>query len=113
MTRTTHAPQRSAPPDFAAIQDSPEFAVLRRRLRLFVFPMSLLFLCWYLTFVLLAAYAHEFMATKVFGLVTVGMLLGLAQFVSTVAITLGYNRYARRRLDPQVELVRELAGERP
>ncbi|XIF83481.1 DUF485 domain-containing protein [Kutzneria buriramensis] len=101
------APQK---PDFEAIQDSAEFAELRRRLRRFVFPMTALFLVWYLTYVLLSAYAHAFMATQVFGLVNVGLLLGLAQFVSTVLITLAYNRFARRRIDPQVALIRAHAG---
>jgi hypothetical protein len=41
--------------DFLAIQRSPEFAVLRRRLRRFVFPMSAAFFGWYLCYVLLAA----------------------------------------------------------
>ena len=100
-------PQR---PDFEAIQDSAEFTELRRRLRRFVFPMTGLFLVWYLTYVLLSAYAHAFMATQVFGLVNIGLLLGLGQFVSTVLITLAYNRYARKRLDPQVALIRAQAG---
>ena len=100
-------PQR---PDFEAIQDSPEFVELRRRLRRFVFPMTALFLVWYLTYVLLSAYAHAFMAQQVFGLVNLGMLLGLGQFVSTVLITLAYNRFARKRIDPQVALIRQHAG---
>ena len=100
-------PQR---PDFEAIQDSAEFAELRRRLRRFVFPMTGLFLVWYLTYVLRSAYAHAFMAQQVFGLVNVGLLLGLAQFVSTVLITLAYNRFARKRIDPQVALIRSHVG---
>src|SRR5579884_3654138 len=71
-------------PDYATIRSGAEFVLLRRRLRWFVFPMSALFMIWYMTFVLLAAYAHGFMSTPVLGLVNVGMLLGLAQFVSTV-----------------------------
>lgn len=101
------SPQR---PDFQAIQDSAEFGELRRRLRRFVFPMTAVFLVWYLTYVLLSAYAHEFMARPVFGLVNVGLLLGLGQFVSTVLIALGYNRFARKRIDPQVALIRQQAG---
>jgi uncharacterized membrane protein (DUF485 family) len=97
-------------PDFAAIHDSPEFAALRRRFRLFVFPMAALFFLWYLTYVLLAAYAHGFMSHRLFGLVTVGLVFGLLQFVSTAAITIGYVRYARRHLDPRVAELREAAG---
>ena len=97
-------------PDFAAIRSGAEFGVLRRRLRRFIFPMSALFMGWYMTFVLLAAYAHDFMATPVLGLINVGMLLGLSQFVTTVMIMLIYCRYAARRLDPALEAVRASSG---
>jgi uncharacterized membrane protein (DUF485 family) len=97
-------------PDFTAIRDSAEFAALRRRLRRFVFPMTVLFFVWYLTFVLLAAYARDFMSHRLFGSVNVGLVLGLAQFVSTVAITAGYVRFARRRIDPKVAALRTAAG---
>ena len=103
-------PANPQKPDFETIQDSPEFTALRRRLRRFVFPMTALFLVWYMTYVLLSAYAHAFMSQQVFGLVNVGLLLGLAQFVSTVLITLAYNRFARKRIDPQVALIRKHAG---
>ena len=97
-------------PDFAAIRSGAEFGVLRRRLRRFIFPMSALFMGWYMTFVLLAAYAHDFMATPVLGLINVGMLLGLSQFVTTVMIMLIYCRYAGRRLDPALAAVHASAG---
>jgi len=97
-------------PDFVAIQGSEEFRALRRRALVFIFPMTALFLAWYLTYVIASAYAHDFMSTRVIGVVNVGILLGLAQFVTTVALTLSYARYARRRLDPQVDVVRGLAG---
>jgi uncharacterized membrane protein (DUF485 family) len=97
-------------PDFVAIQQSEEFKALRRRALVFVFPMTALFLTWYLTYVIASAYAHDFMSTRVFGVVNVGILLGLLQFVTTVALTLSYARYAKRKLDPQVSVVRGLAG---
>lgn len=100
----------SGQPDFPALQNSPEFRKLRQRLRRFVFPMSIIFIAWYMTFVLLAAYEHDFMSRKVIGEVNIGMVFGLAQFVSTVLITLLYVRYARKKLDPAVDEVRELAG---
>jgi uncharacterized membrane protein (DUF485 family) len=100
----------SGNPDFALIQQSADFQLLRRRLLRFIFPMSALFLGWYLTFVLLSAYAHDFVSTRVFGVVNVGILFGLCQFLSTIAITLAYTRYAKRRLDPQTQVLRDLAG---
>lgn len=104
------APVPPSAPDFAAIHDSPEFTDLRRRFRRFVFPMTALFFCWYLTYVLLAAYAHGFMSHRLFGLVTVGLVLGLLQFVSTIAITVAYVRFARNTLDPRVAAIRAAAG---
>jgi uncharacterized membrane protein (DUF485 family) len=47
--------------EWARVHDSPEFQRLRRRLRRFAFPMTALFLTWYLLYVLLADYAHGFM----------------------------------------------------
>jgi uncharacterized membrane protein (DUF485 family) len=86
--------------DFTEVQDSEQFQELRKRHRSFVFPMAVVFLLWYFAYVLLADYAHEFMATPVFGNVNIGILLGLLQFVSTFAITMWYVSYANRRLDP-------------
>ena len=66
------------------VQAGPEFTELRSRLRGWVFPMAAAFLLWYLAFVLLASYARELMATPVSGAITVGLLVGLAQFVVDV-----------------------------
>ncbi len=119
MTTTssfTRAPERqyvddARGPDFAAIRADADFVEVRRRLSRFVVPACALFLVWYLTFVLLAAYAPGFMGHRVFGSVTVGLLLGLSQFVSTVVITLWYASFTRRRVDPQVEELRARVAE--
>ncbi|MEJ3405913.1 DUF485 domain-containing protein [Rathayibacter sp. YIM 133350] len=86
--------------DFPAIQRSPEFQQLRSRHRRFVFPVVAVCLLWYLAYVLLAGYAHDFMSTPVFGSINVGILLGLAQVVTTFAVTMWYVSFANRRLDP-------------
>ena len=91
--------------DYVAVQASPEFAHLRSRLRRFVFPMSAVFLVWYAAYVLLGAFAHDFMAIKVWGDINVGLLIGLGQFVSTFVITWIYVRFANRDLDPRAEAI--------
>jgi uncharacterized membrane protein (DUF485 family) len=93
--------------DWEAVQASPEFTELRRRLRVFVFPMTAFFLGWYLLYVLVADYAHDFMAIKLVGNINVGLVFGLLQFVSTFVITGLYVRYANRRLDPLAAGIRE------
>lgn len=96
---------------YLAVQASPEFQELRSRLRRFVFPMSALFLIWYAVYVMLGAFAHDFMATKVWGDINVGIVIGLGQFVSTFVITFIYVRFANRELDPRAAAIRnELEG---
>jgi uncharacterized membrane protein (DUF485 family) len=99
-------------PQFVAVQASPEFQELRNRLRRFVFPMTVVFLLWYFAYVLLGAFAHDFMATAVWGNTNVGLLIGLGQFITTFLITGLYVRLANRELDPRAEAIRsELEGD--
>ena len=92
---------------FLAMQASPEFQELRTRLRRFVFPMTAFFLLWYALYVALGAFAHDFMAIRVFGNINVGLLIGLGQFLTTFVITGLYVRFANRELDPRAAAIRE------
>jgi uncharacterized membrane protein (DUF485 family) len=93
--------------DFPAIQNTERFHTLKKRHRSFVLPVTGLCLLWYLAYVLLAGYAPQFMAIPVFGSVNVGILLGLAQIVTTFAVTMIYVSYANRRIDPIATELRE------
>ena len=106
-TESTQGDPAGGATDWTAVQASTDFQELRSRLRRFVFPVTALFLAWYLLYVLMASYAPEFMATKVFGNVNIGLLFGLLQFVSTFAITIAYVRFADRRLDPLASKIRD------
>ncbi len=99
----------TAPPgdiDYVAVEESPRFVELKRRQRGFIFPMAVAFLVWYFVYVLLSSFARDFMAQRVWGDVTVGLLFGLGQFVTTFAITMAYVWYANRKLDPIAEDIR-------
>ena len=96
---------------YQAISESAAYQELRRRFRSFVFPMTAAFLLWYLLYVVLSAYARDFMGTKVVGNINVALVFGLLQFVSTFLITWLYARFAGRRLDPAAEDVRNAATE--
>jgi uncharacterized membrane protein (DUF485 family) len=103
--------RRAGDPELTTYRDvqlSPDFSELRRRFRRFVFPMTGLFLAWYFLYVLLADYAHGFMSHKVGGNITVALLFGLGQFVSTFAITMIYVRWADKEIDPPAERMRTL-----
>ncbi len=109
-----HDAQETAPAaavDFKEVQATERFQELRKRHRSFVFPMAIAFLLWYFAYVLLADYAVEFMSTKVWGNINIGLILGLLQFVSTFAITSWYVSYSNRRLDPiAAEIRHEIEG---
>ena len=116
MVSLTDLPEQDAlsarSAQYIAVQESPEFQELRSKLRRFVFPMTAFFLVWYGLYVVLGAFATEFMATPVFGNVNVGLLLGLGQFVTTFVITGLYVRFANKELDPRAEAIRaELESE--
>ena len=93
--------------DYVAVEESPRFQVLKKTQRSFIFPLAALFLIWYFVYVLLGAYATDFMGQRVWGDITVGLLLGLGQFVTTFAITMAYVAFANRKLDPKAEEIRE------
>ena len=92
---------------YIELQQTEEFGELRRRFRRFVFPMTALFLAWYFLYVLLAAYAPEFMSQKVYKEINVGLLFGFGQFVSTFVITILYVRWADREFDPRAQALHD------
>lgn len=92
--------------DYEAFRHTPGFQELKRRFRRFVFPLTAAFLGWFLLYVLLGAYAHEFMARPFLGM-NIGLWFGLLQFVSTFTITTMYVAFANRRLDPLTAELRE------
>lgn len=108
-----HAPGDPAKPKisedaFIEVQNSPEFAELRKTFRGFAFPMTVAFLVWYFAYVLLSVFARDFMSQQIgLGHVNLGHTLGLAQFATTFLITWLYIRHANNRLDPIAAKLRE------
>lgn len=110
---TDEQPVHLDPAAFTAMQASPEFALLRSRHRRFAFPLTIAFLAWYFFYVLMSTYAEAFMTRPFIGNVTIGLFLGLLQFLSTFLITWLYIRHATRNLDPVAATLRtQLEGGR-
>jgi uncharacterized membrane protein (DUF485 family) len=101
--RSVH--QRSDHPVYAELERSEEFGELRRRFRSFVVPATIAFMSWYLLYVLMSMWAHDFMSKTVVGNINVALVFGLLQFVSTFLIAWLYGRHMREKVDP---LAREL-----
>ena len=89
--------------DWESIERSPEFRELVDRRRRFVTPCTIFFLAWYLGFILLCAYAPDFMGESVYEGLTVGYCLALTQFVMVFGLGLWYLRKADREFDPLAE----------
>jgi uncharacterized membrane protein (DUF485 family) len=106
MGNPAQASQEDPTVDFVQVQNSEEFQDLRKTHRNFVFPVAVGFLLWYFAYVLLAAYAHDFMSIKVWGSINIGLVMGLLQFVTTFGITTWYVTYANNKLDPKAAKIR-------
>ncbi len=93
--------------DYERVQSSTEFRELRKRFRAFAFPMTVVFLVWYMLYVIMSAYATDFMSTKVLGNINIGLIFGLLQFLSTFVITAMYVRHSNKNTDPIADDLRE------
>ena len=95
--------------DYERIERSPEFQELVRKRRSFVLPATIFFLAYYMGFILLAGYAEDFMAERVYEGLTVGYCLALTQFVMVFALGLMYLKRADRDYDPLAKKVVDMA----
>ena len=91
------------PVDWEAIERSPEFQELVHKRRSFVIPCTIFFLTWYLGFIVLCAYAPDFMGESVYQGLTVGYCLALTQFVMVFVLGIWYLRKADHVFDPLAE----------
>ena len=89
--------------DWRAIEESPEFQELVRRRRSFVIPGTIFFLVAYMAFILLAAYAPDFMGERVYQGLTVGYCLALTQFLMVFGLGIWYLRKSANTFDPLAE----------
>lgn len=99
-------PSAPTPEEFLEVSESREFGELRSTFRRFAFPMTIAFLVWFFFYIITATYATDFVSTRVYGAINVGMILGLAQFLTAGLVTWAYVRFADRKLDPATAAIR-------
>jgi uncharacterized membrane protein (DUF485 family) len=88
-------------PIYDTLHREPDFVELRRAYRSFVFPATIAFLSWYLLYVVMSNWAHDFMSHQLFGTnVNVALVFGLLQFLTTFLLAWLYSWYSTSRLDP-------------
>ena len=86
--------------DWEEIERSPEFQELVKKRKAFVLPGTIFYLAWYMGFILLTAYAEDFMSRRVHEGLTVGYCLALTQFVMVLVLGLWYLRKSNKEFDP-------------
>ena len=86
--------------DWEAIERSDAFQELVRKRKAFVLPGTIFFLSWYMGFILLTAYAEDFMSERISGGLTVGYALALTQFLMVLVLGLLYLRMSANVFDP-------------
>ncbi len=106
-TATGHVHRRSEHPVYEELHASAEFSQLRSNYRRFALPWTIGFLVWYLLYVVMSNWAHDFMSTKVVGHINVALVFGLLQFLSTFVIARIYSQHAQKNLDPLAEKLQQ------
>ena len=101
-------------PIYDRLHESADFIELRKRYRGFVFPATVAFLSWYLLYVVLCMWAHDFMSKELWGNINVALVFGLLQFVTTFLLAWMYSRFSTANLDPLARKLDEeyIAGKR-
>ena len=97
--------------DWKGIERSPEFRELVKRRRSFVIPATIFFLAYYMTFIIVAGYAPDFMGESVYQGLTVGYCYALTQFLMVFVLGIWYLRKADREFDPLADAAVEAAAD--
>jgi uncharacterized membrane protein (DUF485 family) len=97
--------------DWAGIEDTPEFRELTARRRRFILRASIFFLAFFLTYLLLTAFAQDFMGTEIAGM-PLAFLLAVAQVLMTWGVTALYLRTCDREIEPLEERAATVATRR-
>ena len=95
--------------DWKRIEQSAEFQELVKRRRSFVVPATIFFLVYYMTFIIVAGYAPDFMGESVYEGLTVGYCYALTQFLMVFVLGLWYLRKSDREYDPLAKTVVDMA----
>ncbi len=94
--------------DWDAIIRDPRFQSLHRRKSVFLWGLMLLTVAYYFLLPIGAAYFQDIFNIRVWGVVNVGLLFALSEFVVAWVLALVYSRKASRDFD---RMAAEIAAE--
>ncbi|MFJ9557607.1 DUF485 domain-containing protein [Nocardiopsis sp. NPDC101807] len=87
----------------------PGFVKLRRGFTLQSVLLVSSFLLGYLSYLLLSAYARDFMSIEIVDSVNVALVMGIGQFLLTFVLAWAFSRFSDRSLDPLAREIRDRA----
>nr|WP_239646403.1 DUF485 domain-containing protein [Nocardiopsis prasina] len=82
---------------------------LRRRFALQAGFLVGAFLVSYLSYLLLSAFARDFMSVRIIDPVNIALAMGIGQFLLTFVLAWAFGRLSARSIDPLAEEIRERA----
>jgi uncharacterized membrane protein (DUF485 family) len=94
--------------DWDAIIRDPRFQSLHRRKTWFLFGLMAISVAYYFLLPIGAAYYQDLFKIRVWGVINIGLLFALSEFVVAWAIALIYSRKASRDFD---QMAAEIAAE--
>lgn len=102
-------PPGTEPVSPQSIHNSPEFHSMRSAYRSFGIAATLVSVGGFLTYVLMSSFAAGLMNQSLIGHLTIGLTLGLGQFVLMGVTIWLYVRHMRLRIDPATHRLRAQA----
>lgn len=95
--------------NWAAIDNNPKFQALHRKKLFFLWGLMVFSIIYYFMLPIGAAYFQDLFKIKVWGVVNVGLLFALSEFVVAWTIAFVYSRKANKEFDSMTqEIVNEL-----
>lgn len=85
--------------DWAAIDADPKFQALHRQKSLFLWSLMLFSILYYFLLPIGAAYYQDLFKTKVWGVVNIGIVFALSEFIVAWIIAWVYSKAANNRFD--------------
>jgi len=85
--------------DWDAIIRDPRFQTLHRRKTFFLWGLMIVSVAYYFLLPVGAAYFQDLFKIKVWGVINVGLLFALSEFVVAWAIAVYYSRHAGKEFD--------------
>lgn len=91
--------------NWAAIDADPRFQELHRKKTVFLWSLMILSTVYYFLLPIGAAYYQDFFKIKVWGVVNVGILFALSEFVVAWTIAFVYSKKANGQFDAMAQAI--------